>query len=519
MTDQRVLDGRYQVERLLGSGGMARVWQARDLRLGRPVAVKELSVEEPRDSTALERFEREARAIARLSHPNIVSVYDFGNQDGQSYLVMELVEGPTLAQLLADGPLPIPDVLAAAAQTCDGLAAAHAAGIVHRDIKPGNLILTPTGVVKICDFGVARLLDAAALANLTGSSDVMGSPNYMAPEQIKGGPIGPEADLYALGCVMYALFAGSPPFMGESPVAIAHQHLTTSPEPLRTRRPELAAEVETLVTELLAKKPADRPSDAASVRQRILSAAGDPPLVAASVLRSAAPTALVSPNAWAPAAVHAAVGAGDEPATLPTMTAGSASVPAAPLAPEGPSQRATGAVVAAVLAVLAMIIVLFLMLRPGPDQRSAGTASGVPTVAPSVVISPSVVVSASPFVTPSAVASAAVPATLPVERTASPVASPSDTQTPGPTDPIAALRRSIRQAVAAGSLAADAAEDLQHKVDDLAKSIAVDDAEEQAKKLKSLRDRLLSLYEEGKLTADGYRVLDRRVDQVAAELS
>src|SRR5262249_55011444 len=152
------------------------------------------------------------RAVGRLSHPNVVSVYDFGAQDNEPYLVMELVEGPTVANLLAQGPLPIVDVLSIVSQICDGLTDAHAAGIVHRDIKPANLILTASGVAKICDFGVARLLDASATQNLTGPVAAMGSPGYMAPEQITGGTIDQRTDLYALGCTIYAMLTGRPPF-------------------------------------------------------------------------------------------------------------------------------------------------------------------------------------------------------------------------------------------------------------------------------------------------------------------
>ncbi len=211
---ERLLGGRYRIERLLGGGGMATVWRGRDLRLDRLVAIKELSGEGMRQPMALQRFDREARAVGRLSHPNVVSVYDVGSQHGQPYLVMELVEGPTVATLLDDGPLPVADVLTIGSQVCDGLAAAHAAGIIHRDIKPANLIVTPAGVVKICDFGVARLLDSSSNTNLTGPAAAWGSPNYMAPEQINGGPLDRRTDLYALGCTLYAMLTGarrSPP--------------------------------------------------------------------------------------------------------------------------------------------------------------------------------------------------------------------------------------------------------------------------------------------------------------------
>src|SRR5689334_22213406 len=167
----RVLDGRYRLERVVGSGGMGTVWRGLDLRLDRPVAVKVLSGDGLSLPKAMERFGREARAVARLSHPNIVPVYDVGAEGDDPYLVMELVDGSTVAELLDDGPLPPADVLEIGSQVCDGLTAAHAAGIVHRDIKPTNLIVTAAGVVKICDFGVARLLDHA---DLTESAVAMG---------------------------------------------------------------------------------------------------------------------------------------------------------------------------------------------------------------------------------------------------------------------------------------------------------------------------------------------------------
>ena len=155
----RVFSDRYQIEEFLGGGGMARVWRGRDLRLGRPVAIKELAGPWLRDPTALARFDREARTAARLAHPNIVAVHDVGVDNDSRYLVMELIEGVTVSAMLADGPLPVVQAIAIAAQICDGLAAAHAAGVIHRDIKPANLMLTPAGVVKICDFGIAQALN------------------------------------------------------------------------------------------------------------------------------------------------------------------------------------------------------------------------------------------------------------------------------------------------------------------------------------------------------------------------
>jgi eukaryotic-like serine/threonine-protein kinase len=542
---QRLLDGRYQTERLLGSGGMATVWYGRDLRLDRPIAIKELSGEGLSQPKALERFNREAHAVGRLSHPNIVSVYDFGTQDGDPYLVMELVEGPTVAKLLDDGPLPVPDVLAIASQTCDGLAAAHAAGIIHRDIKPANLIVGPAGVVKICDFGVARLQDTAGHADLTRSATAMGSPMYMAPEQISGGPVDPRTDLYALGCTMYAMLAGHPPFSTGGALSIAHQHITQPPEPVRARRPEVPAQVETLVADLLAKTPDGRPPDAAAVRARIVAMIADPAIPAArSTLRqSAVPDAMASATAGAdrpasPAGQPAPVGhvepaeqdadeaktvvvrsPGAAPASTPLMTGNPPSSPAG----RSPSQatrrrvRAAAALVAAV-AVLAIVILALRMFRSGPEAAAERPAvsgvSSAPAAAnpvPSAAPAPSTASSPKATSSPSAFPSAAAP-------TSSTAAPPTQTASPPPADPIVALRRSIQQQVDAGNLNTDTASDLNHMVDDLAKSITTANTDDETKRLKALRDKLTNLNREGKLSADGYRVLSADVDQFPIKL-
>jgi len=204
-TVERVLGGRYQLEQLIASGGMGAVWRARDQRLDRAVAVKELTVSGLSLPMAIPRFDREARAVARLAHPNIVALHDVGIDDGRPFLVMELVDGRSVAELLEEGPLPPASAVAIAAQTCDGLGAAHAAGVIHRDIKPANLLLTDTGVVKICDFGIARLHDTAGDTTLSGVAPPLGSYKYLAPEQATGAPTDARTDLYALGCTLYAI--------------------------------------------------------------------------------------------------------------------------------------------------------------------------------------------------------------------------------------------------------------------------------------------------------------------------
>lgn len=481
VTTQRILQGRYRTEQLLASGGMGTVWRGRDLRLDRPVAIKELTGEGSRLPAALQRFEREARAVARLSHPNVVSVYDYGVHDGKPFLVMELVDGPTVAALLDHGPLPLPNVLAIASQTCDGLAVAHDAGIIHRDIKPANLILTPTGAVKICDFGVVRLLDTAEQAGLTGPAEAMGSPSYMAPEQITGGHVDARTDLYALGCTMYAMLAGHPPFCRGGPVGIVHQHLHETPEPLRTRRPEVPPEVEALVSELLAKAPDQRPSDAAAVRSRI-TAITEPP----------------TPQVAPPPVPRAAVPTSAASAGVPPGAARTVPLPA----PQAAVRRRWGRPVAAAAlgaALLAAMIWAVLALRP-PSGASSGSAVR-PTSSSAATMTPSVAASYRPTTSPTATTSPAAPGS----QTAA-------------ADPVVALRLAIGQQVNAGHLNPDTARDLNHMVDDLAKAIANDNPDDEAKKVKAMRDKLTSLYKDGKLSADGYRALNGQLDQVAAAL-
>src|SRR5262245_5389879 len=264
MTDE-LLGGRYQLEEALGSGAMATVWRARDNRLDRPVAVKTLNRGELRDPSAAARFDREARTVARLSHPNIGSVYDVGTQDGTGYIVMELVDGVTVASMLAEGPLPIDRAASIGRQTAEALGAAHATGIVHRDVKPANIMVTPAGRVKVCDFGIAHELHASGVT-LTAPDTAIGTAAYMAPEQAAGEPVDARTDLYALGCVMYAMLAGAPPFTGDRPIEVVYQQLHNEPAPLRSRRAEVPPALDALVTGLLAKNPADRPADAATVR-------------------------------------------------------------------------------------------------------------------------------------------------------------------------------------------------------------------------------------------------------------
>jgi len=257
----KMMGGRYRLLSMLGRGGMAQVWRGFDQRLDREVAVKILNIQEAPD--AGERFEREARTAAALTHANIVSLHDADSVDGVDYLVMELVEGETLSQRIRRGPLPAAEIADLAGQICDALAAAHAAGIVHRDIKPGNVLITKGGLVKVCDFGIAchdnEALDAA-------SDTAVGTAQYMAPEQTRGGPATPRTDLYGLGCVIYAMATGHPPFTSKTSARVAWQHVNELPVPLASRRPDTPSWLDNLVASLLAKEPAERPYSAAEVR-------------------------------------------------------------------------------------------------------------------------------------------------------------------------------------------------------------------------------------------------------------
>ena len=250
-----MLAGRYRLESLVAAGGAGEVWRGRDEVLGRAVAVKLLRAEYTSHPETLARFRAEARHAAAVAHPGVAQVYDYG-EEGRPFLVMELVEGPSLAGVLAGGPLPAAQAVDVVAQAAAGLAAAHAADLVHRDIKPANLLLAPGGVEKVTDFGIAH---AAGSAPVTRTGTLVGTPAYLAPERAAGEPATAASDLYSLGIVGYECLTGAPPFTGTPvEVALAHQH-----RPLPALPPTVPAGVAALVTRLTAKDPKHRPASAA----------------------------------------------------------------------------------------------------------------------------------------------------------------------------------------------------------------------------------------------------------------
>ncbi|WP_166396286.1 Stk1 family PASTA domain-containing Ser/Thr kinase [Rubrobacter marinus] len=255
--EQMVVDNRYALVRALGSGGMAKVYLAHDEVLGRDVALKMLRGAYAEDGEFVERFKREAQAAARLSHPNIVAVYDRGRaEDGSYYIAMEYVPGGTLKdRIVRDGAL-APGVAAGVAeQIADALSAAHEEGVIHRDIKPQNALVTRTGDVKVTDFGIAR---AAASPSVTATSVVLGTAAYMSPEQAQGKTVGPQSDLYSLGVVLYEMLTGALPFEAENPVAVSLKHVNDPAPSPREANPEVPEALDAITLRLLAKDPNDR---------------------------------------------------------------------------------------------------------------------------------------------------------------------------------------------------------------------------------------------------------------------
>ncbi len=283
-----VVDNRYTLVELLGSGGMAEVYLAHDEVLDRDVALKILRHQYAEDEQFVERFRREARSAAGLSHPNIVSIYDQGrSEDGAYYIAMEYVPRGTLKERISRYGALDPDAAAGVAlQIADALQAAHEKGVIHRDIKPQNVLVTRTGDVKVTDFGIAR----AASSTVTATSAVLGTAGYMSPEQAMGKPVGPRSDLYSLGVVLYEMLTGELPYSAENPVALSMKHVNEPPRSPREVNPEIPEALDALTVKLLAKNPEDRYASAAELiddleRRR----SGLPPVVAQKTEKATAP--------------------------------------------------------------------------------------------------------------------------------------------------------------------------------------------------------------------------------------
>jgi beta-lactam-binding protein with PASTA domain/tRNA A-37 threonylcarbamoyl transferase component Bud32 len=293
----RVFTNRYEVQRAIAQGGMAEVFLARDQLLDRPVALKVLHPEYARDPTFVERFRREAQAAANLNHPNIVAIYDWGQDSGTYFIVMEYVEGRSLRDLMrAEGPLDANRAADIAVEVAAALSFAHNHGVVHRDVKPGNVLITPTGTVKVTDFGIAR---AGTSENLTQTGSVMGTATYFSPEQAQGLAVDGRSDVYSLGIVLYEMVTGLAPFTGDSPVAVAFKHVRDAPTPPSERNSTIPPDFEQIVMTSLAKDPANRYQSADELRADLMRFRRGRPLANTPV------TAMIATTSGAPSGVAA----------------------------------------------------------------------------------------------------------------------------------------------------------------------------------------------------------------------
>ncbi len=376
--------GRYELDSRIAIGGMGEVWEATDHVIGRTVAIKILKDEYMGDPGFLERFRAEARHAALVNHEGIASVFDYGEENGSAFLVMELVPGEALSTILErDGSLSADKTLDIVAQTSAALQAAHAAGLVHRDIKPGNLLITPDGRVKITDFGIARIADQVPL---TATGQVMGTVQYLSPEQASGHPASPATDIYSLGIVAYECLTGKRPFTGESQVAIAMAQINEQPPPLPATIP---VPVQNLVMAMIAKKPEERPASAAAVaraatalrRGDVAAAAAAVPAVATGVIEGDEITQLITPGETA-AATRILPSGGDP---LPRAMADPTAQVAAPPRKRSPWTWPLVALIVLLLLVLGGTVWALFFNEPAPEPTNT-TTSGTPS--PSVTPTP-----------------------------------------------------------------------------------------------------------------------------------
>ena len=445
---------------------MAEVFGATDLQLRRDVAVKRLPSSAMQDATARARFAREARALARVNDPHVVTVFDIVVDDGRPFLVMEFVDGMTLSELIhREGRIDPARVVSIAEDICSGLAAVHACGIVHRDMKPSNVFLTASGAVKIGDFGIASV---ASDVTVTRAGEVFGSAPYVSPEQVTGDPVDARADLYALGCVMFEMATGRPPFVGDEPAALAYQHAHTTPERADAVVPQVPAALASTIDRLLAKDPADRPDSADELRRSLetmsLSTASDVGDVATEPL-APLPATDVLPVASPPPS-----------ATLP------------PRRPPRPSSRSSGS----------------SACSPGSSCCSSSTRS-----------------SAEP--TPRSMRGARRSIDrLRRRESATPTPSPRSPSPPpatGVEDATAALIGLVDELGSSGAVEEHLAGDLEHGMDEVVRALEQGDGGKVMDALGGLQDKVDKGLDKGEISAEDAQRLDDAIQELAIGLS
>ena len=552
MSGDIVLANRYRLERQIGRGGMGQVWSAVDTRLQRRVAVKTVDLAATGDEVAAERFQQEAHATAALSHPNIVTIFDNGVDGHTAYLVMELLSGPSLDELVRDqGPLPVDRALAYTQEVASALGAAHRAGVVHRDVKPSNLMLDERGTLKMVDFGIARL-DQARTSQLTATATVIGSAPYLSPEQATGGTATPQSDLYSLGCVLMTLLTSEPPFEGEHPLSILHHHLSTPPPLPSERRPGVPQAVDDLVAQLLAKSPQDRPASAADVAGRI-----------AAIRRGAAPSTTVLPVAGAAAAATTVLppaGGGPPPPPRPGTPApgapggaarpprrgrGGRAPPPPPRPvtqatayrdePDRPRRRGMGALWVMLLLLAATVGALwwFVLRGTGPSTDTptvptpTATSTTARTTAPTRTTSaPTVTVTQTPTQRPtsSAPTTPTQEPTTPTEQPTTPTEQPS-TPTEEPSDPAptwtgsaSAAASTLGDVVQGAQLSGSSGKDASKSLRSLDKAIRQQDAGAARAALGELSGAVQSSVQDGSVSSETAQSITSAADAVAGAL-
>ena len=464
-----VVAGRYRLDRSLGASGMAEVFVATDLQLRRDVAVKRLPSSAMEDATAQARFAREARALARVNDPHVVTVFDIVVDDGRPFLVMELVDGMTLSELInRDGRIDPARLVSIAGDICSGLAAVHACGIVHRDMKPSNVFLTASGAVKIGDFGIASV---ASDVTVTRAGEVFGSAPYVSPEQVTGDPVDARADLYSLGCVMFEMATGRPPFVGDEPAALAYQHAHTTPERADAVVPQVPTALASTIDRLLAKDPADRPDSADELRQTWEALEALPSVAADADDATTQPLTPVSPTD-----------------VLPVL-----SPPApAPTPPRRPP-RTPLLWIAGLVAGIGVLLVLNAILGGGDPSTGAETPAERRSPSPSTAASTS-------------------PTTSPASASPSP---PPDT---GVEDATAALLGLIDELDSAGSVEGHLANDLEHGSDEIVRALEDGDGDKALDALGRLQDKVDKGIDKGEISSEDAQRLADAIDGLSTAI-